>query len=1109
MKHTQKTSHKRSLIKTVLAVTTVSLMLLVGFYVFSKPATVAAATANGCTVPSGGGTDSFDQADSPANGINIPATGTYYLWLRMESPDGTNNSLGVSVDDGSCITMGTTMAANTWTWDNNESGNTTAVVMNLTAGYHTMVVTGTNGMSLDTFLFTQQTPSDCTPTGITSATDCQPTLPISAQPYYLNVGGPGYTDSQGRVWQADTGQYVTQDNTYGSTSGVTTASDGSGACTTTLANTNCTTKTIAGTTNQKVYQDERWGLFHYDIPVANGTYTVVLNLDEINPSSVGSGGRILNVSIEGNAVLTNYNMDAVGAYTANDQSFTVTVTNGDLNIDMNSSGVMSLTGLEVLPQNGAPAVSISAPTANTIASETIPLSAAASDTVDGVNVGSPITSAPYTYNWNTTSVSNGSHVITAIATNSAGVTTTSAPVTITIANNSCLGTPLAPTNLTDTDSASSPPASKVDLSWSAVTAPVNCTLAGYNIYRSTGKSTTVTKLITTTTYTDSTVAAGTNYSYQVSALDTSGNSPESSLAPTTPVSVTTGVNCSSSSSTLPTTPTLTANGGVSYTSIALSWTASTVSNGCSLVGYHLYRSGTTAAIYTGAATSFSDTGIDLTPANLASGTAYSYYVVAYDSGSNLSTNSATATATTEVDNVAPTTPTGLAASATSSAAVSLNWTASTDLPNPGAVGVSGYYIYRNDSVTPTYTVTGGATTFTDSNVLPSTTYKYAVQAFDKNSNPSSESADVSVTTPAAPASCTNTSPAPSTPGSLTSPSQTMTSVSLSWTASTVGAGSNCAITGYQVTDTTTGNQSTVTGTSFTDTGLSPSASYSYLVVAVESNGLKSTTAASLTKATLSDTQAPTAPTNFVASAPSASQVSLSWTAATDNVGVTKYVLTRGSTVVTLGTVTSYIDNTVSASTSYTYSLVAYDGAGNPSTAATATVTTPAPTCSGNPSTPSGLSAPLVSASSVGLTWNASTPASGCTIKGYEVFRGTTDLTPNLVSSPSYSDTGLSAKTGYNYTIVAVDTSNHDSSASNALSVTTLASTGTCTTTLIADVNRDCHVNFNDLAAFAYDYPTYNGKSVATGTDGDLDYNGTVSFSDLTLFAQYYPLENGQ
>jgi chitodextrinase len=784
-------------------------------------------------------------------------------------------------------------------------------------------------------------------------------------------------------------------------------------------------------------------------------------------------------------------------------------------------GVTATGGTYTVQAPTPPTVSISAPTANTTVKGSVPLTAAASDAVavkqvqfqvDGANVGSPVTGAPYTYNWDSTTVADGSHTITAIATNNAGETTTSTSVAVTVANHVCSTSPSAPTNLADTDSASSPPASKVDLSWSAVTPPTNCTLAGYNIYRSTGKSTAVAELnsspITTTTYTDSTVAAGTNYSYQVSAIDTSGTTPESTLAPTTPISVTTGLNCSSGSTVLPTTPTLTATGGTAYTSISLGWTASTVNNGCSLVGYHLYRSGTTAPIYTGEATSFTDTGIGLTPANLASGTSYSYYVVAYDSGSNLSTNSATVAAKTEVDNVAPTMPTGLTATSPSSAAVNLSWTASTDLPNPGAVGVSGYYIYRNDATTPTYTVSGGATTFTDSNVVPSTTYKYAVQAFDKNSNPSSESADVSVTTQAAPASCTSSSPAPSTPGSLTSPSQTMTSVSLSWTASTPGAGSDCAITGYQVTDTTTGNQSTVTGTTFNDTGLSPSTSYSYLVVAVESNGLKSATAATLTKATSSDTQAPTAATNFVATAPSASQVSLSWTAATDNVGVTKYVLTRGSTVVTLGSVTSYTDNTVSASTSYTYSLVAYDAAGNASTAVTATITTPAPTCSGNPSTPNGLSAPLVSASSVGLAWNASTPASGCSIKGYEVFRGSTDLTPNLVSATSYTDTGLSASTAYSYSVIAVDTSSHQSSASGSLNVTTLTSFG-CSVDLTADVNRDCHVNFNDLAAFAEYYQLDNSKSVPTGTDGDLDKNGTLNFNDLALLAQYYPLENGQ
>jgi len=92
-----------------------------------------------------------------------------------------------------------------------------------------------------------------------------------------------------------------------------------------------------------------------------------------------------------------------------------------------------------------------------------------------------------------------------------------------------------------------------------------------------------------------------------------------------------------------------------------------------------------------------------------------------------------------------------------------------------------------------------------------------------------------------------------------------------------------------------------------------------------------------------DTQAPTAPSGLSATASSASQVDLSWTAATDNAGVTAYDISRdGVFLNSVGNVTTASDTTVNASTQYTYTVKARDAAGNTSPASNAaTVTTPA------------------------------------------------------------------------------------------------------------------------------------------------------------------------
>ena len=93
-----------------------------------------------------------------------------------------------------------------------------------------------------------------------------------------------------------------------------------------------------------------------------------------------------------------------------------------------------------------------------------------------------------------------------------------------------------------------------------------------------------------------------------------------------------------------------------------------------------------------------------------------------------------------------------------------------------------------------------------------------------------------------------------------------------------------------------------------------------------------------------DTQAPSAPTDLSATA-TAGRVALAWTGSTDNVGVTGYrVIRDGAAITTVGpSTTTYADTTVAPATTYSYTVRAFDAAGNTSAASnTATVTTPAP-----------------------------------------------------------------------------------------------------------------------------------------------------------------------
>lgn len=90
-----------------------------------------------------------------------------------------------------------------------------------------------------------------------------------------------------------------------------------------------------------------------------------------------------------------------------------------------------------------------------------------------------------------------------------------------------------------------------------------------------------------------------------------------------------------------------------------------------------------------------------------------------------------------------------------------------------------------------------------------------------------------------------------------------------------------------------------------------------------------------------DTQAPTTPTGFVATVISAGRVDLSWTASSDNVGVAGYQIWRDGEPLNTTSGTTYSDSTL-PSTTYTYTVSAYDAAGNSSgLAVNQQVTTPA------------------------------------------------------------------------------------------------------------------------------------------------------------------------
>ena len=183
-----------------------------------------------------------------------------------------------------------------------------------------------------------------------------------------------------------------------------------------------------------------------------------------------------------------------------------------------------------------------------------------------------------------------------------------------------------------------------------------------------------------------------------------------------------------------------------------------------------------------------------------------------------------------------------------------------------------------------------------------------------------------------------------------------------------------------------------------------------------------------------DTVAPTMPTGLTTAVVSDTRINLSWTASTDNVGVTAYKVYRNGVQVGAPTTTSFSDAGLTAATTYSYSVAACDSGGNCSAQSAAATATTAITPLDNvaPTVPTRLSASAASKSQINLSWRASTDNVGVT--GYKVYRNGVQV--GAPSGRSYSDTGLTAATSYTYTVAACDSASNCSAQSSAVTATT-------------------------------------------------------------------------
>jgi hypothetical protein len=163
---------------------------------------------------------------------------------------------------------------------------------------------------------------------------CLPAAAQTQQPIRVKCGGPGFTDSKGRVWSADTGF----------NGGQLSVAQG----------------TVNGTSDQALYEHGRWSTSNtppliYTFPVIDGAYQVNLYFAEMSPAEEHTGGRVFNVKLQGNTVFQNLDIFAtVGANTALVKSGEIAVTNGAVQIEFdNIADHAKIEAIEIIPNAAA------------------------------------------------------------------------------------------------------------------------------------------------------------------------------------------------------------------------------------------------------------------------------------------------------------------------------------------------------------------------------------------------------------------------------------------------------------------------------------------------------------------------------------------------------------------------------------------------------------------------------------------------------------------------------------------------------------------------------------------------------------------------------------
>jgi chitodextrinase len=553
--------------------------------------------------------------------------------------------------------------------------------------------------------------------------------------------------------------------------------------------------------------------------------------------------------------------------------------------------------------------------------------------------------------------------------------------------------------------------SSVMLAWSPSTDNVG--VVEYALYASGLRVATVSEPSATLTN----LACGTSYMVAVDAADAAGNRSARATASYR-------TSACPSTNKPPSTPTGLSVTAATQTSVSLAWSAATDDAG--VAGYGLYVGGQRTTTTTNLNAVFS---------GLQCGTTYTLGVDAFDAPGLRSTVAELAAATSPCPPPPPS-GTGVVTQTIANGSTipdDVNWRAVYDGNGDGREDDPGRIEFRVDgNLVLSEELIPFGDSFADGSIPVSNgQHTFQVRAITDTGTllaTNAVNATVATNPPAG-----DTTP-PSTPSSVRVVSASAASVTIAWNAST----DNVAVTGYG-----TYRSASQTGqtqqTQATYSGLTCGTAYQVGVDAYDAAGNRSPRAdLAVTTTPCLDNQPPTAPTNVTASLRTTTSITLTWAAATDNVGVAAYGVYNGADLVQTTAGLTGIVSGLTCGTNYTLAVDAFDASGNSSPKTTVMVATLAcPADTTPPTQPGNLRLTAATGTSATLAWNTATDNVGVT--GYDVFRAGQKV--GSTATTSYLMNGLSCGTSYSVAVSAFDAAGNRSP-----QATISVSTSTCATT---------------------------------------------------------------